>query len=273
MSRAIQIISAAFWAALILAGCSENKAALKESTGRLDSFQAFPVPRPYAKAVSDTRGNTVYALGRESQEIDIFVDGVRVNSIGGLGFGKANFQRLSDIGVDTDGGLLALDSARKLLKKFSSGGMFISELTFDDLSQPELFCVAPDGTLFVYDAAPSEIICYSPLDGREFNRFGRFELDRPVNLDCNKDYLWAHNLEKGSTRVFVLLGQHLATLPQIAALDRSGAYFSAHKPESGAGSGQALLSLNVQGDLVTVLWEQMIWLGRLGYARSSDEAE
>ena len=273
MSKTLKYILLTLLAALILAGCSENKAALKESTGRLDSFYAFPVPRTYAKAVSDARGKTVYALSRESQEIDIFVDGVRMNSIGGLGFDRANFQRLSDIGVDTDGGLLALDSARKLLKKFSWEGMFISELKFDDLSQPELFCAAPAGTLFVYDAAASEIICYSPLDGREFDRFGRFELDRPVNLDCNKDYLWAHNLEEGSTGVFVLLGQHLGTLPQIAALDRSGAYFSAQALESGAGSGQNPLSLNAQGDLVTVLWEQLIWLGRLGYARSGDEAE
>lgn len=259
--------------ALITAGCAENRTAAPQRQSSLSRVYGFAVPREYAKAVSDRRGQTIYAFSRDSQEIDIWVDGLRLNSLGGLGFERSNFQRLSDIGVDTDGGLLALDTAQKLLRKFTPEGMFVSEISFAGLLQPELFCVAPDGTLFVYDAVPSEIVCFSPLDGREFNRFGRFELDRPTNLDCNKDYLWAQNRGQESTQVFSLLGQHLYSPNLFLALDRVGNLIGFSRGQGISNVVHDPLSLTVQGDLVTVLWEDEIWLERVVYTGSGDETQ
>lgn len=273
MLRKSTILSVFILFAILLAGCAENRTARSELESSRERVAEFPVARVYTKAVSDAMGKTVYAYVRSSQEIDIFVDGQRVNSLGGLGFERGNFQRLSDIGVDADGGLLALDSARKLLRKFSSEGMFISEFSLKTLNQPELFCVAPDGTLFVYDAAPSEIICYSPLDGREFNSFGRFELDQPQNLDCNKDYLWAQNRDRESTQVFSLLGQLEYSAKVFRALDRVGNMISYGRVEGVSNILQSPLSLTVQGDLVTVLWENEIWMDRLVYGRRGGETQ
>ncbi len=259
--------------AVLLAGCAENRTFPPKVETVRERVAEFPVARVYTKAVSVARGKTVYAFVRASQEIDIYVDGVRTNSIGGLGFERGNFQRLSDIGVDTDGGLLALDSARKLLRKFTPEGMFVSEFRFESLSQPELFCVAPDGTLFVYDAAPSEIVCFSPLDAREFNRFGRFELNQPQNLDCNKDYLWAQNRDREATQVFSLLGQLDLAVKLFQALDRVGNMFGYYQGEGSHNVVTPPLSLTVQGDLVTVLWGNEIWLDRLVYGRGDDETQ
>ncbi len=265
MSRIYVSSAHLFLLFLLLAGCAENRTLPAPSASTQVRVATYPVNRAYAKAVSDNQGKTVYAMNWESQEIDILAEGVLRNSIGGLGFERNNFQRLRDIGVDTDGSLLALDGAQKLLKKFTPEGMLVTELKFEGLNQPELFCVAPDGTIFIYDAAPSEIVCYSPLDGKEFNRFGRFELDRPVNLDCNRDYLWVHNREKQTTRVFYLLGQHIDTLNEIAAMDRQGAYLGYYilPPNRDSMVHIPPLSLTLRGDLVTVLWEDAIWLDKL----------
>lgn len=273
MFRAVAALSAFSLLALLMASCAENRVLPPQRESNRERVAEFPVARLYTKAVSNARGKTVFAYVRSSQEIDIFVDGLRVNSIGGLGFERSNFQRLSDIGVDADGGLLALDSAQKLLRKFTPEGMFVSEFSLETLSQPELFCVAPDGTLFVYDAAPSEIICYSPLDGREFHRFGRFELNQPQNLDCNKDYLWAQNRERESTQVFTLLGQLDIEVKLFQALDRVGNMFGYYQGEGPHSVLAPPLSITVQGDLVTVLWSNAIWLDKLVYGRSGDETQ
>lgn len=273
MHRYISLLCLAILFALLLAGCGVNSVTSNNFESAVEFVATIALQSPCSKAVSDLRGKTIYAMNRESQEIDIYLDGTRVNSIGGMGFERGNFQRLSDIGVDTDGGLLALDSVQKLLKKFTAEGMFVSQFRFDVLTQPELFCVAPDGALFLYDAAPGEIICFSPFDAREIYRFGRFELDRPSNLDCNKDYLWTHNREKESTQVFTLLGQYDITFKGIGVLDKFGSFFGSYRGETHHGPLLPPLSQTVRGDIVTEVWNNEIYLQKLVYDRRPDETQ
>ncbi|HPK83123.1 MAG TPA: hypothetical protein P5170_02645, partial [Candidatus Syntrophosphaera sp.] len=105
------------------------------------------------------------------------------------------------------------------------------------------------------------------------NRFGRFELDQPQNLDCNKDYLWAQNRDRESTQVFSLLGQLEYSAKVFRALDRVGNMISYGRVEGVSNVLQNPLSLTVQGDLVTVLWENEIWMDRLVYGRRGGETQ
>lgn len=258
---------------IMAAGCAVNKPKLDLAKGRLEPLRIIVSPRPYIKAVGESSGRTVYALNRESQEIDIFVDGQRFNSVGGIGFERSNFQRLSDIGVDADGGLLALDSSLKLLRKYSPEGQYISDFPLTKLVQPELFCVAPDGTLFVYDAAPDELVCISPLDGREMYRFGRFNLQRPQSIDCSKDLLWSHGLMQWQygvmvpdTRVFTLMGEFLEIMPYPWVVGRGGLFDPGRE-------GMNPISIAVRGNIATLLWEDGIWQMKMLYTGAGDEKQ
>jgi WD40 repeat protein len=265
-------ISLLAFLALIVAGCSENKLGAYLRLEGVELMESIAGDKAYTKAVSDPRGMIVFAMSKDTQEIDIFKDGLKVNSIGGLGFERTNFQRLSDIGVDTDGGLLALDSARKLLRKFTPDGMYVSEISFSSLNQPELFCVASDGNLFLYDAAPAEVICFSALDNTEMYRFGRFELQTPVSIACNNDILYAYNPAQNLTYAFYLLGQYRETLDGQAVFDMF------NNPLTEAGIANATGSMrpglmSVNSSTLTVLNNNLIQLFHLIHARGNDETQ
>ncbi len=255
-----------------IGGCAANRFSAYR---RLVGFQLageFPMSGRYDKAVADSRSGTVFVLDKAAQEIHIFRRGQQINSIGGLGFERSNFQRLTDIGVDSDGGLLALDSAQKLLRKFSPEGLVTGELEFTTLRQPELFCIGGDGNLFLYDAASSEIVCFSQLDGAELYRFGRFELQLPVTLDCNRDYLYAYSEATHSSSVFYLLGQFKETLPGQVIFDafnnpvRAADVVPVH-------SSRLPKLLSVNGDTLVVQYPDQIQLHKILYGRGDGAAQ
>ncbi len=259
-------------AALTGIGCSNNRFSAYRQIDDFRETESFRVENIYEKAVSDPRSGSVFAMSKASQEVHIFRKGIQINSIGGLGFERTNFQRLSDIGVDTDGGLLALDSAQKLLRKFSPEGSVIAEQQLSDLRQPELFCVSGDGTLFVYDSATSEIVSYSPLDNTELYRFGRFEIEHPVSIACNNDYLYIYSETKASTYVFYLLGQfkESSTMGQLVYDDYNNAV-PTYKVTPGYYSSLPKL-ITINSDEITVLYGNEIRLLRVNYARGEDAA-
>lgn len=256
----------------LMAGCAGNRFTAYR---KLEGFQTLKPPLPvedsYRKAVSDPDGKVIYALAWAKQEVHIYREGQHLNSIGGLGFERTNFQRLSDIGVDTDGGLLALDSAQKLLRKFSPEGRAVGEISLSSLRQPELFCQGDDGTLFVYDAGPGEIVCLSPLDYAELYRFGRFELQLPVSLACNRDYLYAYSADRGTTYVFYLLGQFKESVPAQLAFDAFNNPIRLSDVIPAYSSSLPDL-MTVNGDTLTLLFHDRIEQRRISYARGSDAA-
>lgn len=258
---------------LLSTGCSTNRF---NAYRKLEGYKLrtrFETDFVVDKAVSDSRANVVFAMNKARQEVRIFRNTKQINSIGGLGFERTNFQRLTDIGVDTDGSLLALDSSQKLLRKFSPEGKIIAEMQFNDLRQPELFCVGGDGTLFVYDAATSEIVCFSPLDSTELYRFGRFELEQPLNLACNRDYLFAYSEAKGCTYVFYLLGQYKETIFQQTAYDAFNNPVYAYKIMPGYMSVLPKL-FNINQDIVTITFDSpQIMLYDIIYSRNGDATQ
>jgi hypothetical protein len=194
---------------LLLAACGGIKFQAKREVGSLvlDSF--IPLETKVDKAITDPTSGTVYALHRAQQQVFIYKGKELVNTIGGLGSMSYNFQRLTDIALNTDGNLLALDQMAATIKKFTSDGRYIASLELKDLIQPELLCLNLDGELFVYDAAPGEIVNVSLLDGKEINRFGRFQFQNPTAISCNRELISVYSASEGSSKVFDSFGQFI----------------------------------------------------------------
>lgn len=192
---------------LLLAACSGIKFQARREIGSLVLESFIPMETKVDKAITDPATGTVYALSRAQQQIFIYQGKELVNSIGGLGSMSYNFQRLADIALDADGKLLALDQMAREVKKFSSGGRYIASLQLEGLVQPELLCLNIDGEMFVYDAAPGEIVNVSLLDGKEINRFGRFQFQNPTALSGNRELISVYGAGENKSKVFDSFGQ------------------------------------------------------------------
>lgn len=192
---------------LLLGGCSTVKFSARRAIESIEQIQYLPTDTFFTKALYDPLGNTIYAMDTRSAMVYVYRDGKLANRIGGIGFENYNFQRLSDIALDADGGLLALDGMARTLKKFNPDGQLTSRMDLSKLTQPELVATTQDRDLFVFDAAPQEIVCLSAMDGTEQYRFGKFQSLMPTNLSCTRDYVVAYDLVKDATQVFHLLGE------------------------------------------------------------------
>jgi hypothetical protein len=141
--------------------------------------------------------------------IHIYVDGVRQNTIGGIGFEQYQFNRLSDITLAPDGKLLALDSFQKKIKKFDRFGNLIAETGLDDFSDPTLIAVDSNGTIFVYDDDLEEITAIQDFGKRKLYSFGKFMLSEPRGINLIGETLSIYNQEVNKTTFFSKLGQFL----------------------------------------------------------------
>lgn len=161
--------------------------------------------QPFAKTVYDARSRTLYCMDRVRQQVNIYRNGALVNR---LGVSEADrFLKLSDIALDPDGSLLCLDGLNKRISKFSQEGERISSFELAGIVQPEYFCISPDRTIFIYDAAPVEIICLNSLSLEENYRFGRFQLPQVSSLSCSSNQLVAYDQGAGVSYVFSTLGE------------------------------------------------------------------
>jgi hypothetical protein len=251
-------------AVLLLAACSGNRFSAYRAIE--DLKQVDWVPGSYDKAVCDPLTRVVFAMDRSTHEVHIYRGGKRINTIGGLGFDRTSFQRLSDIGVDTDGSLLALDSVQKLLRKFSPEGGVVAEISLSGLHQPELFCVSADGELFVFDAATQEIVCISAFDAGELYRFGRFQLKQPSSISCSRDYIAVYSGALNSTDVFYLLGQYKESIPDQVVFDNFNNPLSPEKTPALVLAGKAAL-LTFNRDAVCALYGDGIRVFAIQYRK------
>lgn len=194
---------------LLLAACSGIKFQVRREVDSLmlDSF--IPLETKVDKAITDPASGTVYALSKAQQQVFIYRDKALVKTIGGLGSMSYNFQRLADIALDSDGNLLALDQMALTVKKFTSGGRYVTAFELEGLIQPELLCLNLDGEMFIYDAAPGEIVNVSLLDGKEINRFGRFQFQNPTALCCNRELISVYSASDNKSKVFDSFGQFI----------------------------------------------------------------
>ena len=193
--------------AVILGAFTATRFSPSRQIAQIELLEHIPVEKQYDKALFDPLSGSVYALSKVRQQIDIYRAGKLFNTLGGLGMQSYNFQRLADIAIDSDGSLLALDMMAKDLRRFSPEGQLAGRLELSQLAMPELLAMNPDHNLFIYDAAPQEIVCISMLDGSELYRFGRFQIKAPSSLGCTADYLAIYSLESARTDMYYVYGQ------------------------------------------------------------------
>ncbi len=194
---------------IILVGCVVQQQI--RPVDRLELHSRLTTSETISKALFSNVTGTIFGLSKDWQMIHFYRNQQRINSIGGMGLERGNFQRLTDIALDTDGSLLALDSVARKIVRFSSDGKWSGELELRGTIQPELFVQGSDQTLFVYDSASGEVICYSPLDNSEQFRFGKFQIYRITNLSLSRSYVVAFSSVDDQSHVFSRLGQYVSS--------------------------------------------------------------
>ena len=206
---------------LILVGCSysSDQSLRRSAIGSRDILSLKLHYTPVRTAYSSL-DNTLFIMEPESNLIHIFKNGVRFNTIGGLGFGESNFTRLSDITVSPHGRLLALDSFQKVIKKFDSNGMWLENYPLEQLTEPLLFDVAHDGTVFIYDRTINEIVIYDERIEEIVYRFGKFLLDNPAQLNSTFSHVTVYDRGSDKSFVFDTYGRLTETLAGFWQIDR-----------------------------------------------------
>ncbi len=256
----------------VLSACAAAPLIAAKDIDSIVLSEVIPLGFEADKALLFSGSDLIYALSVKDQEVTIFRSGNRQNVLGGLGSGSANFQYLSDIALDRDGNLLVLDSSARLIRKFTSEGTPAGSLELKGSQQPSLLALAAEQTLFVYDAAPAEIIAYSALDGTEQFRFGRFQLKQLSSLSCNRDFLVAYSAVDKSSRIFSTLGQFSKNSPGISLFDDYNNELSYSGSVLKGKSGTSFLALNseprslcIDGDKLLVTQKSELYLFKLSY--------
>ncbi|MBN2830639.1 MAG: 6-bladed beta-propeller [Candidatus Cloacimonetes bacterium] len=169
---------------------------------------------------------TNYILDRTFNKIYIYENGVYKNVIGGIGTGRTNFQRLADISLAVDGGIFALDSAEKKIKKFDRNGQWITDWSLDSFKRPERFVVDNENNMYIFDFFGRTISFYNLLSsGIDFD-FGRFAFSNIENINLIGDRLVIWDKQANQTLVYSTIGKEILTLTGRYTADRFGNYIS-----------------------------------------------
>lgn len=162
-----------------------------------------------AKCTFSTSDKTLFVLDGKDNKIHFFRDGKMVNSVGGMGFEKQNFTRLTDIALSPDDKLLALDSFEKTIKKFDKDGNLITEFVVENLNKPKLFDISIDENFYIYDENINEILSTRFFSESDDYFFGKFELNNPQKIVLIKNELLVYN-DDNTTLIYDTFGQLIA---------------------------------------------------------------
>jgi len=138
--------------------------------------------------------------------LHFFKDGKELNRIGGLGYDKDSFSKLSDFKLAPDGNLLVLDSFAKKLIKFDLEGKWIADFSLIGFSSPTLFTLTSDETFFIYDKNRNEIFIVNDLNRAPDESFGQFELENPTSLQISKSNVVTYDKNLNKTFFYDLFG-------------------------------------------------------------------
>ncbi len=212
-----------FLSCIVISSCSIiSEQPRKIYPSKLNIIQKLVLDFSSQKCCYSESSHTIFIMEKKTNKIHIFKDGKQINIIGGLGFEKNNFSKLADITLSPDGNLLALDSFQKTIKKFDSTGKWIAELSLENISEPTLFDISIDETLYVFDNNSDEIYIASSFDESSLYSFGKFYLTNPTKLILDKNNLIVSDGNK--TLIFDTFGQFVDELNGNFQFDRFQMY-------------------------------------------------
>ncbi|MCF7911137.1 MAG: hypothetical protein K9M99_01310 [Candidatus Cloacimonetes bacterium] len=158
------------------------------------------------KACYNSLKQVTYIWESNTEKIHIFKQNKQINTIGGEGFDRANFQKLTDICLSPDGDIFALDSPDRSLKKFDEKGELRAVIKIDADLSPLLVAVALDQKIYVYGDKRKEIVVLN-YKGKELEAFGSMQFYEPASLELYNDLIAVYEPLNDITVFFSRLGQ------------------------------------------------------------------
>ncbi|MFO7660485.1 MAG: hypothetical protein R6V77_06200 [Candidatus Cloacimonadaceae bacterium] len=205
---------------LLLTSCAGLGTGLKLTPVSLQLTDTLQLPFKIEKCLLDQRSNTYYLMEQNRPNLYLYRNGQQINQLGGFGTQKTNFQKLSDIALDADGNLLALDSFARTIKKFCSEGKWIADIDISVYSQPVKFCTLAETDLIIYDAASQDLSRFSTFDRKVMFSFGRFQVDNVSHISAVGDYIAVISEDRTKTSLFTGMGQFIREISAQMVLDR-----------------------------------------------------
>ncbi len=207
---------------VIVSACSTNKMQNRKSISTMCIKRVVSLGFTPDRVCIDDIYKTDYILERNQNRIHIYRDGIFVNFIGGIGSSKTRFQRLSDITLATDGGVFALDSATKLVKKYDRDGRFVSEWKLESFKRPERFVADNENNFYIFDFFGSTISLYNALSNTVDFDFGRFTFSNISSLDLVDSQLLIRDKQTEKTYVYNTIGKRIGSLTGEFTFDKYG---------------------------------------------------
>ncbi|MCB5231223.1 MAG: hypothetical protein WCX83_01945 [Candidatus Cloacimonas sp.] len=199
---------ALFIAIFSLFACSVNtELRVKRHPVDTKEVQSIHLPFRPEKIACSKLDNRLYVWEAGSNQIHLYQDSKRINTIGGLGFGESNFTKLSDITTTFNGRLLALDSFQKKIKKFDSSGMHLETFALNELNNPTLFDISRDGALYIYDATTNEVVIYDDSFKEIIYRFGKFQFVEPSSISVTRYNVTIYDKKTDTTYIHNSFGK------------------------------------------------------------------
>ncbi len=149
-------------------------------------------------------------LAKEDNNIHIFQNGKKQNTLGGFGFGQNNFSNLSDICLGLDDSFFALDNVQKTIKKFDLNGKFIVAFSLENFSNPTKFDFSKNGNFFIFDDDTKEISIFNFIDIKNSFSFGKFYLNDVTQLTVSKHFIALFDENLNKTICFNKMGQFIS---------------------------------------------------------------
>lgn len=210
---------------LLLAGCAMNIDTTR--IGVTGLHQVYTLDTSYAieKVQYSSIKDTYYVWEKNTYNIHLYRSGKEINLIGGLGYAKENFQKLTDIGVGADGSLYCLDQMPKKLKKFDADGRWLLDYDVAWSQEPVKFALDQSNQIIFFDDIQREFTFSSDLRPEEVFQFGKFQVISVDQITINNNLLIVNEPEPKQTSFFSLLGEYMVTRQGRIVADRFGNLF------------------------------------------------
>lgn len=187
-----------------LTSCVQIQPQLEYQAVSWQALEEFSIPFQPDRCLYSPLSQT-YII-QKGNYIHLYRKGKEINRIGGLGYGKDNFNKISDLKLAPDGNLLILDSFAKKISKFDLEGKWLTEFSLTGFSNPTLFAMSSGETFYIYDQNRNEIFIVKDFNQTPDESFARFELENPISLQLTKNYIVTYDNAQDKTFFYDLFG-------------------------------------------------------------------